>query len=559
MRQERWGLPEGGLTSTFNRAEMRAAERTQNRSLFWLEAVVAADTRGRVQDGRRRRAVAPRREPASPPLDDRPPGPLPPPLPARARAADALVSASLVSAAEVAHLLELPSARMKGVPVRRMTLPRIPAPPEVMRGGQRTPRRQTPRPGAHERSCHHCHVDDRRGTSPPAAASDRRPAVTTDDHRPEDLYPMLRAENAEVVIHPDDRKYGALLVGGQGTGKTRALLTLLPQRHRGRRRGADRDRPQVRAGAPVPAHDAARLRQARVVPRPRPPGVRDEPAAADRRPAAGDRGRADRRERRRRAARHQREPDLPVLAPLPLPRGDRRDRDRRPTRSAARSSRTSTRCCGRREDDFRATVAEACATARPRPDRRVLPLRAARRSADEPRARGRAAGRAAQQDLRADRRAAAAALLQPPHRRPAAGDHRGARHPDRRRQHGARSGPRTARRACCSSCGCCTRSCSARSTCPRPSARACRCWSTRRTTSLGAENVVDQIATHRAAGLEPAFGAAVLRAARLGLRAPGEDPQGRAQPAAEPVPVPDGRRRRTPRRPAGSRWPSTRR
>jgi hypothetical protein len=39
-----------------------------------------------------------------------------------------------VSAAEVAHLLELPSARMKGVPVRRVTIPRIPAPPEVGRG-----------------------------------------------------------------------------------------------------------------------------------------------------------------------------------------------------------------------------------------------------------------------------------------------------------------------------------------------------------------------------------------------------------------------------------------
>ena len=44
-RQERWGLPEGGLTSTLNRAEMTNAERTQNRSLFWLEVVVAADTR----------------------------------------------------------------------------------------------------------------------------------------------------------------------------------------------------------------------------------------------------------------------------------------------------------------------------------------------------------------------------------------------------------------------------------------------------------------------------------------------------------------------------------
>ena len=41
----------------------------------------------------------------------------------------------------------------------------------------------------------------------------------------EDLYPMLRAENAEVVIHPTDWKYGALLVGGQGTGKTSAMLT----------------------------------------------------------------------------------------------------------------------------------------------------------------------------------------------------------------------------------------------------------------------------------------------------------------------------------------------
>src|SRR5204863_8356009 len=44
VRQERWGLPEGGLTSTFNRAEMRAAERTQNRSLFWLETTVTADS-----------------------------------------------------------------------------------------------------------------------------------------------------------------------------------------------------------------------------------------------------------------------------------------------------------------------------------------------------------------------------------------------------------------------------------------------------------------------------------------------------------------------------------
>jgi hypothetical protein len=51
-------------------------------------------------------------------------------------------------------------------------------------------------------------------------------ARTNAEHgpRPDELYPMLRAENAEVLIHPSDRKYGALLVGGQGTGKTSALL-----------------------------------------------------------------------------------------------------------------------------------------------------------------------------------------------------------------------------------------------------------------------------------------------------------------------------------------------
>ncbi|MHB1569774.1 MAG: DUF5710 domain-containing protein [Solirubrobacteraceae bacterium] len=49
--------------------------------------------------------------------------------------------------------------------------------------------------------------------------------MTTYSPGPEDLYPMLRAENAEVVIHPSDRKYGALLVGGQGCGKSSALLS----------------------------------------------------------------------------------------------------------------------------------------------------------------------------------------------------------------------------------------------------------------------------------------------------------------------------------------------
>jgi Domain of unknown function (DUF5710)/Replication-relaxation len=49
--------------------------------------------------------------------------------------------------------------------------------------------------------------------------------MTTHQPGPDDFYPMLRADNAEVLIHPSDRKYGALLIGGQGTGKTSALLS----------------------------------------------------------------------------------------------------------------------------------------------------------------------------------------------------------------------------------------------------------------------------------------------------------------------------------------------
>jgi hypothetical protein len=142
VRQERWGLPEGGLISTFNRAEMHAAERTQNRSLFWLETVIAADSRevcktvaAAVQSRRGenrlhrrwmiiRQGLYRRRFPYAL-------GPLIPSF------------RTLASAAEVAHLLELPSARMKGVPVRRVTLPRIPAPPGVIRGRRARPAGQS--------------------------------------------------------------------------------------------------------------------------------------------------------------------------------------------------------------------------------------------------------------------------------------------------------------------------------------------------------------------------------------------------------------------------------
>jgi hypothetical protein len=49
-----------------------------------------------------------------------------------------------------------------------------------------------------------------------------------DAHRPLPfpVLPVLRAENAEVLIHPDDRKFGALLVGSMGSGKTAAMLRM---------------------------------------------------------------------------------------------------------------------------------------------------------------------------------------------------------------------------------------------------------------------------------------------------------------------------------------------
>jgi hypothetical protein len=40
------------------------------------------------------------------------------------------------------------------------------------------------------------------------------------------MLPVLRAANGPVFIHPSDRKYGVLAVGGQGSGKTSALLRL---------------------------------------------------------------------------------------------------------------------------------------------------------------------------------------------------------------------------------------------------------------------------------------------------------------------------------------------
>ena len=88
---------------------------------------------------------------------------------------------SLVSAAEVAHLLALPSARMKGVPVRRVTIPRIPAPPEVIRGSRRTPPRRAA--GAHEPSGRRPPKSASRSTRPRHAVSGRERPSSADAGR----------------------------------------------------------------------------------------------------------------------------------------------------------------------------------------------------------------------------------------------------------------------------------------------------------------------------------------------------------------------------------------
>ena len=115
-------------SATLHRAELINALAAQNQSLFWLEAAVAADSPAACQtiaaavqarrgENRLHRRVMVARQGLYRRRFPRALGPLIP------------SPRSLVSAAEAAHLLALPSARMKGVPMRRLTVPRIPAPP----------------------------------------------------------------------------------------------------------------------------------------------------------------------------------------------------------------------------------------------------------------------------------------------------------------------------------------------------------------------------------------------------------------------------------------------
>jgi hypothetical protein len=137
-RQEHQGPRAAGLRGTLNRDELRGAQLTQNRGLLWLECVVAAATRedcrrvaaalqGQRAANRLQRRLMPlrqglyrRRFPLAGP-------PLVPSL------------RCLISTAEAARLLELPSARMKGVAVERQALPRLPAPPQAARATDHGP------------------------------------------------------------------------------------------------------------------------------------------------------------------------------------------------------------------------------------------------------------------------------------------------------------------------------------------------------------------------------------------------------------------------------------
>jgi hypothetical protein len=125
-------LGDAGQLGTLNRAEMASASEAQSHAWFWLEAQVAADTREnanriaaavqarRGQNRLQRRWMILREDL----YRRRFPSAYPPILPSPSLR-------TLVSSREIAHLIELPGARMRSVPVRRLALPRIPAPPEI--------------------------------------------------------------------------------------------------------------------------------------------------------------------------------------------------------------------------------------------------------------------------------------------------------------------------------------------------------------------------------------------------------------------------------------------
>jgi len=136
-REERWGATEAGLRAPQRRSELEMTQPSQNRSLCWFELTIGSDDAAAckaitaavqsLRGGNRlhRRIVDLRPERTR----DRFVSGEPPLLPLTPIAG----LRTLLSSTEIATLIELPTARMRGVPVRRLMLPRLPAPPDVLR------------------------------------------------------------------------------------------------------------------------------------------------------------------------------------------------------------------------------------------------------------------------------------------------------------------------------------------------------------------------------------------------------------------------------------------
>ena len=141
----RLAASDGGVLGSLGRAEMTAAATSQSHAWCWLEVQVAGPSREianriaaalqarRGENRLQRRWMIWRQDL----YRDRFPTAYPPVLPSA-------TLRTLVSASEVARLLVLPGGRMKNVPVRRLVLPRIPAPPEL---GMAAGDPQPPTPG----------------------------------------------------------------------------------------------------------------------------------------------------------------------------------------------------------------------------------------------------------------------------------------------------------------------------------------------------------------------------------------------------------------------------
>jgi hypothetical protein len=142
-------LPVDGALGTLSRTEMTAAAGTQDHAWCWLELQIASENREtcnriaavllarRGRNRLQRRWMVLREDR----YRERFPSAYPPLVPSP-------TLRTLVSSTELAHMLGLPGARLKNVPVRRLALARIPAPPEVAIATGNPQPELPPEPGA---------------------------------------------------------------------------------------------------------------------------------------------------------------------------------------------------------------------------------------------------------------------------------------------------------------------------------------------------------------------------------------------------------------------------